>query len=90
MRFEALFPCKPEVSKKLFQKVPEEGYVYSYECRSAGMNFSVSLPERFHDFDPVKANEELEGVEQALKSMIGSTADITTSHQLLFGFASPN
>ena len=71
--FEALFRCTPEVSKKLFQKVPQKRLMYTLmSVISAGINFSVSLPERFHKSDPVKANEELEGVEQSLKSMIGS------------------
>src|SRR5437868_2852970 len=86
--FEALFPCKPEVSKKLFQQVSKEAYLYSYECKYAGINFSVSLRERFHDFDPAKVGDEIDEQEQMLRSLIGSKANITASNRLFSGFAS--
>ncbi len=86
--FEVMFPCKPEISKKLFQQVPKEAFLYSYKCEHEGISFSVSLPERFSDFDPAKADEELEGVEKTLRSMINSKAQIKTKNQLFFGNAS--
>lgn len=82
--FETLFPCKPEISKKLFQQVSKEAYAYSHKCEFNGVNFSVSLPERFSDFDSAKADEELDGVEQTLRSMIGSNAQLEIKNQVLF------
>lgn len=75
--FEALFPCEPEISKKLFQKEPKEANAFSYKCNFKGINFSVSLPERFEEFDPNKVEEQLDGVEGFLRQSIGSHAVIT-------------
>ncbi len=86
--FEVMFPCKPEISKKLFQQVPKEAFVHSFKCEFNGISFSVSLPERFNDFDPTKADEELDGVEQTLRSMIGSKAQIKAKNQLFSANAS--
>lgn len=74
--FVTLFPCKPEFSKRLFQKEPKEANVFSYKCNFEGINFSVSLPERFEEFDPIKVEEELDGIEEFLKTSIGSNAEI--------------
>lgn len=37
--FEVIFPCKPEISKKLFQQVPKEAFVYSFKCEFKGSSF---------------------------------------------------
>jgi len=86
--FEILFPCKPEASKKLFQKVPKEAYLYTHKCDHKGISFSVSLPERFADFDSSRSNDELEGVETVLRSGIGAKADIKVSSHPYPNYAS--
>jgi hypothetical protein len=78
--FEILFPCQPEISKKLFQKEPKEANAYSYQCEFEGISFSVSLPERFEDFDPSKIEEQLDGIEEVLRMSIGSNAAVKTTN----------
>lgn len=75
--FEVLFPCKPEISKKLFQEEPKEANVFSYKCEFEGINFSVSLPERFEDFDPSQIEEQLDGIEEVLRTSLVSNATVT-------------
>jgi hypothetical protein len=84
--FKALFPCKPERSKKLFQKEPKEANLYSYKCDYRETSFSVSLPERFEEFDAAKTEEQLSGIERTLRQMIGSNAAIKTKNQPIEGY----
>lgn len=76
--FNITFPCDPVITKKLFQEVPKVANLYTYKCEYDGISFSVSLPERFEDFDPNRAENNLKGVEQTLRSMIGEKAKMTS------------
>jgi len=81
--FKATFPCEPASTKKLFQKEPKIANLYSYKCDHQGISFSISLPERFEDFDSSRIEQDLSGVEQTLRSMIGDKAQVVSKNRVV-------
>lgn len=86
--FKAMFPCDPKVSKKLFQETLKMAHLYTYECSFEGVRFSVSLPERFGDFDPKMSKERLDGTEGLLREGIGEKGRITAKDSDSNGYLS--
>ncbi len=85
--FKASFPCDAVSTKKLFQEVPKLAHLYSFECEYEGINFSVSLPERFGEFDPIQVGQDLDGVEETLLSMIGKNARIISTNRIFQSYS---
>lgn len=81
------FPCEPVKSSKVFQEEPKLSRVFSLKCSMAKFDFSVSLPERFGEFEPDKVDEELSGVEQVLRTMIDDKATIATRNIVVQTYA---
>lgn len=82
--FAADFPCEPKEREGVFQKEPKLARSFSYECSADGIKYSVSLPERFDEFEPSKASEQLQEIEQFLKQSIGPEGEVR-SRDVQFG-----
>lgn len=81
------FPCDPVTSVKTFQEEPKLARVFSFKCSEAKFDFSVSLPERFGSFESEKVDEELQSIEQVLKTMIDDKATISVRNVVVQGFS---
>src|SRR5688500_9153870 len=57
-------PCEPLREAKVFQEKPKLAQTYTYGCKKDNFDFSVSLAEHFNEFDPNKAKESFDGVEE--------------------------
>jgi hypothetical protein len=74
--FAVDFPCEPKEREGVFQKEPTLARSFSYECSADGIKYSVSLPERFDEFDPSKASDQIQEIEQFLKKSIGPEGEV--------------
>ena len=70
-------PCEPSREAKVFQKEPKLAQRYAYGCKKDNLDFSVSLAEHFNEFDPNKAKQSFDGVEEMLRNSIKDKANLS-------------
>jgi len=74
---KAALPCEPSREAKVFQKEPKLAQTYTYGCKKDNLDFSVSLAEHFNEFDPNKAKESFDNIEEMLRNSIKDKATLT-------------
>ncbi len=80
-------PCEPSREAKVFQKEPKLAQRYDYGCKKNNLDFSVSLAEHFNEFDPNKAGESFDNIEEMLRNSIKDKATLGTKDTTFQAFA---
>lgn len=86
--FKAAFPCEPKEGIETFQEEPRPARLFSYTCVDRNIKYSISLPERFENFDETKTKEQLDGIEKTLRETAGENATVTTRASVRNGYES--
>lgn len=70
-------PCEPSREAKVFQKEPKLAQRYAYGCKKDNFDYSVDLAEHFNEFDPNRAKESFNNIEEMLRNSINDKATLT-------------
>lgn len=73
------FPCEPKLSEKVFQEKPRIARSFSIVCTHEGYDFSISLPERFGDYQLENVERELQESEDTLRIVFDDKARLTST-----------
>ncbi|MEQ1643731.1 MAG: hypothetical protein ABL959_09835 [Pyrinomonadaceae bacterium] len=74
---KASLPCVPDKSSKVFQEKPKLAKSYSVSCSTSDFSFAISLPERFDNFNPERADKELREAEDVLTRILEEKARLS-------------
>lgn len=80
-------PCEPSKSVKIFQEKPKLAQVYQFNCEEDNLKFSITLSERFEDFEPNKTKEKIDGIEKFIREGVKDKATVSAKDLTFQTFA---